>query len=405
MTSPLRVITRPPRVGTSRVARVHRPQSKWPSRRRARRALRWRWRRQLRRHDDDKSAWPTLARPRGAPASVRRAKPDGAVDAHGLSPDRRTGLLVAAMTLDEKMQQLVGAPARSRDPEVLRCAPRAAGSLRLRHPDAPHHERPRRRRAERLRAGRKRRPPARACCSHVVREGDRAPLGDGGGRVVRPRGGGAFGDVIGDESRNLALHVSRGRASTSRACRRAGATSSTSARIRSSPGRWPSPRSARCRRNGVIAMAKHFVANEQETEPHDDDVNVDDACCTSSTCCRSRWRCKERRRGVGDVLVQRGQRPYCVRERASPHRHPARPVGFKGYVQSDFFAVQSTAPTLRAGMDHEMPGLALRPLTPGTRRSGSVLRSRSARSRRPNLDTALARRYRQMFRLGSSTGR
>jgi beta-glucosidase len=69
-------------------------------------------------------------------------------------------------------------------------------------------------------------------------------------------------------------------------------------------------------------------------------------------------------------------------------------------VQSDFFAVKSTVPTLLAGMDHEMPGLALGPLTPWY----SSARLREALEKREittaNIDTALARRYRQMFRLG-----
>jgi beta-glucosidase len=62
--------------------------------------------------------------------------------------------------------------------------------------------------------------------------------------------------------------------------------------------------------------------------------------------------------------------------------------------------VRSTVPTLLAGMDHEMPGRALGPRPPVC----SAARRRAAREKREiteaNIDTALARRYRQMFRLG-----
>jgi beta-glucosidase len=76
---------------------------------------------------------------------------------------------------------------------------------------------------------------------------------------------------------------------------------------------------------------------------------------------------------------------------------------FTGYVQSDFFAVHSAAPTLRAGMDHEMPGLSIPSgpmrapwLTPANLRAAIERHELAA----ADIDTALARRYRQMFRLG-----
>src|SRR5205823_12676629 len=82
---------------------------------------------------------------------------------------------------------------------------------------------------------------------------------------------------------------------------------------------------------------------------------------------------------------------------------------FTGYVQSDFFAVHSTAPALKAGMDHEMPGLPGRPgVTPA--QAGAIntwftpANLQAAIDRHEiaevDVDTALARRYRQMFRLG-----
>ena len=69
--------------------------------------------------------------------------------------------------------------------------------------------------------------------------------------------------------------------------------------------------------------------------------------------------------------------------------------GFDGYVQTDFFAARSTAPTLRAGLDHLMP-------SPSPHWSVQELNAALAAGtiHVTDLDRALVRRYTQMFRLG-----
>ena len=64
---------------------------------------------------------------------------------------------------------------------------------------------------------------------------------------------------------------------------------------------------------GVIAMAKHFAANEQETNRMTIQETVDEGCCTSSTCCRSKWRSR-----TGIPL------PSCVRTTPSMGSRPAK---------------------------------------------------------------------------------
>ncbi len=69
--------------------------------------------------------------------------------------------------------------------------------------------------------------------------------------------------------------------------------------------------------------------------------------------------------------------------------------GFDGYVQTDFFAGKSTAPSMQAGLDHMMP-------FPSPFWSADELTAALAAGtlQVADLDKALVRRYTQMFRLG-----
>ena len=68
--------------------------------------------------------------------------------------------------------------------------------------------------------------------------------------------------------------------------------------------------------------------------------------------------------------------------------------GFKGYVQSDFFAVKSTAASMKAGLDHLMP----MPLQWAPDKLAAALEAGTLAE--ADLDQALQRRYTQQFRLG-----
>jgi beta-glucosidase len=68
--------------------------------------------------------------------------------------------------------------------------------------------------------------------------------------------------------------------------------------------------------------------------------------------------------------------------------------GFEGYVQSDFFAVRSTAASMLAGLDHLMP-------TPGLWSPDRLNAALAAGELQvSDLDRALLRRYTQMFKMG-----
>jgi len=68
--------------------------------------------------------------------------------------------------------------------------------------------------------------------------------------------------------------------------------------------------------------------------------------------------------------------------------------GFTGYIQSDFFAAHSTASTLLAGMDNEMPT----PVNWSPANLNAALAAGQIQT--SDVDKALTRRYTQMFRAG-----
>ena len=68
--------------------------------------------------------------------------------------------------------------------------------------------------------------------------------------------------------------------------------------------------------------------------------------------------------------------------------------GFEGYVQSDFWSCRSAAPSLNAGLDHEMPDAKWLNDT----NVKAALQDTSLEI--ATVDRALVRRYAQMFRFG-----
>lgn len=145
---------------------------------------------------------------------------------------------------------------------------------------------------------------------------------------------------------------------------------------------------------GLIAMPKHYAANEQETNRMTIQTTVDrqtlrelyllpfemavkDGKAASIMCAYNYVNGKsscESRELLTDVL--------------------RKDWGFTGYIQSDFFAMKSTVATLANGMDHEMPV----PLhwTPEKIKAGLA----SGELNLGQIDTALERRYTQAIKLG-----
>ena len=127
---------------------------------------------------------------------------------------------------------------------------------------------------------------------------------------------------------------------------------------------------------GVIAMAKHFAANEQETNRMTAlglETIVDRRVLHELYLLPFEMSVKE-----GDVASIMCAYNFVNGFQACENRELLTDVlrnqwGFDGYVQSDFFAVRSTAPSMRAGLDHLMPFTAM--IIPPLRQSGLPMRS------------------------------
>ncbi len=318
----------------------------------------------------------------------------------GLSPERRTALLLGAMTLDEKMQQLVGAPGVI--PEIPSCygARHVPGIARLRIPtfritngpvgvgqnDCVPVNTPNLPRAAMMSTA-SAKATALPSAMAVAASFDRAVAAK-------------FGDVIGVESRNRALHVLEGPGLNLARAPQGGRHFEYFGEDPFLTGTMAVAEIRAMQKHGIIAMAKHFIANDHETNRTTENAIVADRVLHELYLLP--FEMAVRSGDVASVMCSynRVNGAYACENAHLLTDILRRQWGFRGYVQSDFFAVKSTVPTLLAGMDHEMPGLALGPLTPWY----SAARLREALDKREittaNIDTALARRYRQMFRLG-----
>lgn len=145
--------------------------------------------------------------------------------------------------------------------------------------------------------------------------------------------------------------------------------------------------------HGVIAMAKHYVANNQETDRFDVDAVVGERALRELYL--APFEAAVRDAEVGAVM--------CAYNKVNgAHNCENEPLltgvlrdewGFAGFVQSDFGATHSTVESAQAGMDLEMPNGSYfgQPLLDAVA-AGTVPEAQ--------LDRMLERRYTQMFRLG-----
>lgn len=107
---------------------------------------------------------------------------------------------------------------------------------------------------------------------------------------------------------------------------------------------------------GVIATVKHFAANNQEFERHRVNAKVDERALNEIYFPAFKAAVEEA--GVWSVMsaynklngVYCAENPYLLKDMLQEHWH------FKGFVVSDWGSTYSTAATVNAGMDLEMPG-------------------------------------------------
>jgi len=107
---------------------------------------------------------------------------------------------------------------------------------------------------------------------------------------------------------------------------------------------------------GVIASVKHFAANNQEFERHRIDEKIDER--TLYEIYFPAFQAAVQEAGVWSVMsaYNKVNGLYCAENPALLHDVLKKQWGFKGFVISDWGSTYSTAGTVNAGMDLEMPG-------------------------------------------------
>jgi beta-glucosidase len=107
---------------------------------------------------------------------------------------------------------------------------------------------------------------------------------------------------------------------------------------------------------GVIPSVKHFAANNEEFERHRLDEKIDER--TLHEIYLPAFKAAVQQAGVWTVMsaYEKVNGKYCAENEYLLNDLLKNEFGFKGFVISDWASTYSTAPTVNAGMDLEMPG-------------------------------------------------
>lgn len=204
----------------------------------------------------------------------------------------------------------------------------------------------------------------------------------------------AYGDVIGTEMNNLALHVFEAPGLNLARIPVLGRNFEYFGEDPYLTGVMGVAETKAVQAKGLIAMPKHFVANEQESNRQKIQETVDRQVLRELYLLPFEMAVKDAK--PGSVMCAYN---YVNGVQSCESKELLTDVlrndwGFTGYVQSDFFAMKSTIGTMQAGMDHEMPI----PQQWAPAKLSSAMASGAITA--TMIDKALERRYTQMFRMG-----
>lgn len=320
-----------------------------------------------------------------------------------LQPDQRAALLISAMTLAQKEQQLVGAGGQV--PELPQCygARHVPGIPDLEIPTLRITNGP-------VGVGQNDCVPAQYAdpanpitflgSTHSA-PATALPSGMAVAASFDTAVATQFGDVIGTEANNLALHVLEGPGMNLARNPTLGRNFEYFGEDPILSGTMGIAEIKAIQSHGVIAMAKHLVANEQETNRMTINEIIDDKVLHELYLLPFEMAVKDG--GVASVMCS-----YNSVNGSSmcENKHILTDVlrgqwGFKGYVQSDFYASHSVAKTMLAGLDHEMPGVDIPPGAVTYWKAANLDAALAAgQIKVSDIDTALTRRYTQMFKFG-----
>lgn len=146
--------------------------------------------------------------------------------------------------------------------------------------------------------------------------------------------------------------------------------------------------------NNVIAMAKHYVVNDQEYERFRANVEVDEHVLRELYLLPFEMCCKDGQIASIMSAYNRVRGTYATENYYTLTKVLREDWGWDGYVQSDFWSCRSAAPSLANGMDLEMPDAKWL----NEDNVKAALQDYSLEIE--TVDRALVRRFAQMFRFG-----
>lgn len=340
-----------------------------------------------------------------APAVVAQqasAKTDAAKEAVA---NRRARLLLAAMTLPQKLQQLTGSR-----PEILPELPNCFGARHVssiaslniptfRISNGPvgvgQNDCIARSVFDKEVAGNPSPTAAYVAYTHPSSaQATALPSAIGVAASFDPKVADAFGGVIATEMNDLALHVFEAPGVNLARLPILGRNFEYFGEDPYLSGTMAVAETKAVQAKGLIAMLKHYIANEQETNRQSIQETVDHQVLRELYLLPFEMAVKDGRAAAVMCAYNyvNGQSSCENKEMLTDVLR--RDWGFTGYVQSDFFAMKSTVPTLKAGMDHEMP---LPQFWAPAKITAAISRGELTVD---DVDRALERRFTQMFKAG-----
>jgi beta-glucosidase len=220
------------------------------------------------------------------------------------------------------------------------------------------------------------------------------PSAIGAAASFDPKVAGMYGDVIATEMNNLGLHVFEAPGVNMARLPILGRNFEYFGEDPYLSGVMAVAETKAVQAKGLIAMPKHYAANEQETNRMTIQTTVDRQTLREIYLLPFEMAVKDAK--PGSIMCAYN---YVNGQSSCESRELLTDIlrtdwGFTGYVQSDFFAMKSTVATLAGGMDHEMP----LPLYWAPDKIKAALGNGDLNV--AQINTALERRYTQTFKAG-----
>lgn len=203
-----------------------------------------------------------------------------------------------------------------------------------------------------------------------------------------------FGELIGEEGNRLALHVFEAPGMNLARLPLAGRNFEYKGEDPYLAGVMSVAETRAVQSKGLIAVAKHYVGNEQEVNRMSVSERIHPQVLHELYLLPFEMAVKDGETGAVMCSYNALNGAFACENEEMLTEVLRDQWGFKGYVQSDFFAAKSTAKAMRAGLDHEMPLPQF--FAPDRLRAALD----AGELTMADIDTALRRRYVQMFKFG-----